>query len=118
MDAILVIDRFGVPLVFYHDMEYIGDLGLRYDLYRGAPPIRIHHVNLGLKTNDLEEGIKYYVGDLGFILTEYFLGLDGSKQIAWLTGGYIHSLHEVAIAKASEAAFTTSHTMYMSSEIS
>ncbi|MEM0439779.1 MAG: 3,4-dihydroxyphenylacetate 2,3-dioxygenase [Sulfolobales archaeon] len=104
-DALLVIDMFGVPMLFYYDMEYTGDLGLKFHVYKGAPPVRIHHVNLGLKTQDLEEGLRYYTEDLGFILAEYFLGPDGSKQIAWLTGRYIHSSHEVAIAKAGDAAF-------------
>jgi len=104
-EALLVIDKFGVPLVLYYDIEYIGDLGLKFYSYRGAPPVRLHHVNLGLRVKDLDEGIKHYVEDLNFILAEYFLGPDGSKQIAWLTTHYTHNSHEVAIAKADQAAF-------------
>jgi len=104
-DALMIIDKFGIPMVLHYDIEYVGDLGLKFHMYRGAPPIRLHHVNLGLKLKDLDEGIRYYVEDLGFILTEYFLGPEGSKQIAWLSTRYTHSSHEVAIAKAEHAAF-------------
>jgi len=104
-DAIMVVDMFGVPIVLHYDIEYTGDLGLRFSEYRGAPPVRLHHVNLGLVAKSLEDGIKYYIEDLGFILTEYFLGPDGSKQIAWLSSRYAHNSHEVAIARAERAAF-------------
>ncbi|HWQ16370.1 MAG TPA: 3,4-dihydroxyphenylacetate 2,3-dioxygenase [Sulfolobales archaeon] len=98
-DAIAVEDPYGFPLVFYYDMEYTGDLGLKYSQYRGAPPVRLSHVNISLPVRDLDEALKYYIKDLGFILTEYFLGEDGSKHAAWVTSYYKHDSHDVALGK-------------------
>jgi len=98
-DAIAVEDPYGFPLVFYHDMEQTGDLGLKYSLYRGAPPVRLSHVNISLPVRDLDQALKYYLEDLGFILTEYFIGDDGSKQAAWVTSYYKHDSHDLALGK-------------------
>jgi catechol 2,3-dioxygenase len=98
-DAIAVEDPYGFPLVFYHDMEQTGDLGLKYSLYRGAPPVRLSHVNISLPVRDLDQALKYYLEDLGFILTEYFIGEDGSKQAAWVTSYYKHDSHDLALGK-------------------
>lgn len=99
-DAIAVEDPFGFPVVLYHRMEHTGDLGLRFSLHRGAPPVRLAHVNIALPTDDLWKGIRYYTEDLGMILTEYFLGEDGAPQAAWVTSHYKHDSHDVALGRA------------------
>jgi len=95
-DAIFAVDPSGLPLVFYYDMEYVGDLRLKFHLHRGIPPVRLAHVNVVVK--DLSVATKFYVDVLRFMETEYFLNERGEKFVTWLT--MQGNSHELAITQA------------------
>jgi catechol 2,3-dioxygenase len=78
-DAIFAADPSSLPLVFYYDMEYVGDLRLKFHLHRGIPPVRLAHVNVVIK--DLSVATKFYVDVLRFMETEYFLNERGDKFV-------------------------------------
>ncbi|MEM0065126.1 MAG: 3,4-dihydroxyphenylacetate 2,3-dioxygenase [Metallosphaera sp.] len=96
-DALLFEDPQGLPILLYHDMEYVGDMRLRFHEYKGSTPVRMDHVNVMVR--DLEAEIQFYAKVFGFTETEYFLDKDNRKTVSWMTK--IGHSHEIAIAKAS-----------------
>ncbi|RFA96225.1 3,4-dihydroxyphenylacetate 2,3-dioxygenase [Pyrobaculum aerophilum] len=108
-DAIAFIDPGGVPVVVYYDMEYVGDLRLKYHLHKGVAPARLAHVNITVK--DLEPSYKFYVDYLGFKETEYFLDENNQKFVVWLT--MKGDSHELAINKAPSGPALHHFTYYV-----
>ena len=45
-DGLLFETPQGIPLYLYYDMEYVGDLRMKFFLHRGVSPVRLAHVNL------------------------------------------------------------------------
>lgn len=54
-DSILLESPGGVPLLFYKDMEYVGDLRLKFYLHRGVSPVKLAHVNYVVGNLEREE---------------------------------------------------------------
>ena len=86
-----VRDPWGVPLEFYARMERLPAIHQRYDLYKGAKPLRIDHFNLF--SPDVQGAVNFY-NQLGFRMTEY-TDDDASGRIwaAWMhRKGNVHDL--------------------------
>ncbi|ABP95930.1 MULTISPECIES: 3,4-dihydroxyphenylacetate 2,3-dioxygenase [Metallosphaera] len=96
-EAILFEDPQGLPILLYHDMEYVGDRRLKFHEYRGVTPVRIDHINFMVRDLDVE--VEFYTKVFGFTETETFLDRDGKKMVSWMTK--IGHSHEIAIARSS-----------------
>ncbi len=108
-DAVIFEDPEGMPILLYFDMEQVGDLRLKFHMYRGLPPVRLAHVNFVV--NDLEREAKFYMDAFGFMETEYFLDENGQKFVTWLTRK--GDSHEVAIAKGRRGPAMHHFTFYV-----
>ena len=75
--ALRVHDPLGFPLEFFYEMEQVERLLQRYDLHRGAPIMRIDHVNLHVP--DVERGVRASGRQLGFRCSEY-ISTDGLRR--------------------------------------
>lgn len=62
-------DPMGMPLEFYFSMEQIDRSLQRYAEYAGVQPMRIDHFNCF--TPNVQASHDFYVGELGFRVTEY-----------------------------------------------
>jgi catechol 2,3-dioxygenase len=79
-------------------MEYVGDFRLKFHEYRGAPLVRLSHVNIIVK--NLEREIEFFSKLLGLYETEEFIDENGNRNVVWLSKlGYSH---ELAIAKSNK----------------
>ncbi|BDC18280.1 3,4-dihydroxyphenylacetate 2,3-dioxygenase [Acidianus sp. HS-5] len=87
----------GIPLFLYYDMEYVGDLRMKFFMHRGVSPVRLAHVNLIVR--DLESEVKFFKEVLGYYETEWFLDDKGEKQVVWLTRR--GDSHEIAISSST-----------------
>ncbi|BCU71553.1 3,4-dihydroxyphenylacetate 2,3-dioxygenase [Stygiolobus caldivivus] len=85
----------GIPIYLYYDMEYVGDLRMKFFMHRGVSPVRLAHVNLIVK--DLESEVKFMKEALGYYETEWFLDQNGERSVIWLTRR--GDSHEIAISK-------------------
>lgn len=97
-DAILFESPEGMPFLLYYNMEYVGDMRLKYYLHRGVSPVRLAHVNYMVK--DTETEVKFLKEFMGYYETEWYLGKEGTRDVIWLTRR--GDSHEVAIAKSSK----------------
>jgi 3,4-dihydroxyphenylacetate 2,3-dioxygenase len=87
-------DPFGYPLEFFHEMEQFETQLQRFDLHRGAPILRLDHVNL--HTPHPEDAFRFWLG-LGFRCSEY-ISTDGPDER--ITGAWLlrkPSVHDVAL---------------------
>ena len=105
-----VRDPWGVPLEFYAKMERLPPIHQRYDLCKGARPLRIDHFNMF--SPDVAGAADFY-NQLGFRMTEYTEDQEsGRLWAAWmhrkgnvhdlaLTNGFGPRLHHAAFWTAS-----------------
>jgi len=87
-------DPFGYPLEFFHAMTHCDTQLQRFDLHRGAPILRLDHLNL--HTPRLEEAFAFWAA-LGFRCSEY-ISTDGEGER--MTGAWLlrkPSVHDVAL---------------------
>ncbi|AWR98513.1 3,4-dihydroxyphenylacetate 2,3-dioxygenase [Metallosphaera hakonensis] len=105
--ALLTESPGGIPLLFYEDMEYVGDMRLKFHLHKGVSPVRLAHVNFLVK--DLAREEKFF-RELGFIETEHFLDNTGRKTVSWLTRR--GNSHEIAVAESSRNVPGFHHETY------
>lgn len=95
--AIRVQDPTGFPVEFYYEMKEVGSMLQRFHLYRGARPMRIDHVNC--QTPNVALGHDFYVNQLGFKVSEYTVGRDGSLWGSWLFRK--QNVHDIAIMRGT-----------------
>ncbi|ARM75518.1 3,4-dihydroxyphenylacetate 2,3-dioxygenase [Acidianus manzaensis] len=103
----------GIPFLIYYDMEYVGDLRMKFHLHKGVSPIRLAHVNY--MVNDIESEVKFLKEFMGYYETEYFLGKEGKRDVVWLTKR--GDSHEVAIAKGEKNTPGYHHQTYYVHEL-
>ena len=92
--ALRVWDPFGYPLEFFHQMEQAETQLQRFDLHRGAPILRLDHLNL--HTPRIEDAFRFWTG-LGFRCSEY-ISTDGPDER--ITGAWLlrkPTVHDVAL---------------------
>jgi len=93
--ALRIQDPLGFPVEFYHEVERVERWLQRFHLYRGAQVMRIDHVNL--HTPDVQAGQDWYMGALGFMVSEYTETEDQPPRL-WAT--WLHrkqNVHDVAL---------------------
>jgi catechol 2,3-dioxygenase len=93
--ALRIQDPLGFPVEFYHQVERVERWLQRFHLYRGAQVMRIDHVNL--HTPDVQAGRDWYMGALGFMVSEYTETEDQPPRL-WAT--WLHrkqNVHDVAL---------------------
>jgi 3,4-dihydroxyphenylacetate 2,3-dioxygenase len=91
--ALRLQDPSGLPLEFYHQMDAAERLLQRFDLYRGAHPMRLDHFNC--QVHDVPPAHDFYIRELGFRLTEYTETEEPEPRLwaAWLhRKGNVHDL--------------------------
>ena len=92
--ALRVWDPLGYPLEFFHQMEQAETQLQRFDLHRGAPILRLDHLNL--HTPRIEDAFRFWTG-LGFRCSEY-ISTDGPDER--ITGAWLlrkPTVHDVAL---------------------
>ncbi len=86
---------FGYPLEFYSEMTLFETRHQRFDLHRGAPILRLDHINL--HEPRVEESVVFWQR-LGFVLTEYISTDD--PQTERITGAWLRRkpmVHDIAL---------------------
>jgi catechol 2,3-dioxygenase len=91
-EAVRVQDPLGFPVEFYAAMAPAERLLRRFDLYRGAMPMRLDHFNLHVP--DAAAADRYYRQELGFRCSEY-TDADGAIWASWLHRK--DNVHDVAV---------------------
>ena len=95
--TLLTSDNLGMPLEFYHRMKLLPSIHQKYNLYRGAKPLRIDHVNCF--SSNVDASVAFY-NDFGFRVTEYTED-EKSKRLwaAWMhrKGG----VHDIAFTNGN-----------------
>src|SRR3954447_24157230 len=105
-DSVRVEDPLGFPYEFFHEVDHVERLHMRYDLYSAGELVRLDHFNQ--VTPDVPRGRKY-LEDLGFRVTEDIKDAEGTTYAAWmqrkgtvhdtaLTGGNGPRMHHVAFS--------------------
>ena len=92
--ALRVWDPLSYPLEFFHQMEQAETQLQRFDLHRGAPILRLDHLNL--HTPRIEDAFRFWTG-LGFRCSEY-ISTDGPEER--ITGAWLlrkPTVHDVAL---------------------
>ncbi|MEM0373988.1 MAG: 3,4-dihydroxyphenylacetate 2,3-dioxygenase [Sulfolobaceae archaeon] len=107
-EAILVESPSGIPMLFYYDMEYVGDLRMKFYVHRGVSPIRLAHVNYVVE--DLEKESNFLKNVLGYYETERFLDKDGNPMVLWFTRR--GDSHEVAVSQHKNKSPGYHHQSY------
>ena len=92
--AVRVLDPLGFTIEFFHEMSRAERLLQRFDLQRGAQPMRIDHLNI--QVPDVQRGFEHW-SSLGFQLTEYIAEDDEQDTLvaAWLRRK--PTVHDVAL---------------------
>ena len=92
--AVRVLDPLGFTIEFFHEMSRTERLLQRYDLQRGAQPMRIDHLNI--QVADVQRAFDHWTS-LGFLLTEYIAEDDEDDTLvaAWLRRK--PTVHDVAL---------------------
>jgi catechol 2,3-dioxygenase len=92
--AVRVFDPLGFTIEFFHEMSRTERLLQRYDLQRGAQPMRIDHLNI--QVADVQRAYEHWLS-LGFLLTEYIAEDDEADTLvaAWLRRK--PTVHDVAL---------------------
>src|SRR5438094_782888 len=80
--AVRVLDPLGFTIEFFHEMSRTERLLQRFDLQRGAQPMRIDHLNI--QVPDVQRAFDHWTS-LGFLLTEYIAEDDEEDTLvaAW-----------------------------------
>jgi 3,4-dihydroxyphenylacetate 2,3-dioxygenase len=89
-------DPFGYPLEFFCEMGLVETKLQRFDLHRGAPILRLDHVNL--HTPFMNEAFTFWKS-LGFRCSEY-ISTDDRPEEEQLTGAWLlrkPSVHDIAL---------------------
>jgi len=89
-------DPWGWPLEFVFELEQVQPSHQRYDLQRGAPLLRLDHLNL--HAPQVEESLRFWLG-LGFRCTEY-ISTDDPGELERITGAWLarkQTVHDVAL---------------------
>jgi catechol 2,3-dioxygenase len=89
-------DPFGYPLEFFAEMGLVETQHQRFDLHRGAPLLRLDHVNF--HTPRMNEAFTFWKS-LGFRCSEY-ISTDDPPAAEQLTGAWLFrkpSVHDVAL---------------------
>jgi len=87
-------DPFGYPLEFFYEIAVVDPQHQRFDLHRGAPLLRLDHINLHVPK--VEDAFRFWAG-LGFRCSEYISTEGDNEQ---LTGAWLlrkPSVHDVAL---------------------
>ncbi|MGH2875745.1 MAG: 3,4-dihydroxyphenylacetate 2,3-dioxygenase [Solirubrobacteraceae bacterium] len=87
-------DPFGYPLQFFYEMDQFETQAQRFDLHRGAPILRLDHLNL--HEPRVEQAVAFWQS-LGLTLTEY-ISTDGPEER--ITGAWLRrkpAVHDVAL---------------------
>lgn len=93
--ALRVQDPLGFPVEFFHSIDPAERLLQRFDLYRGAFPMRVDHVNLFVP--DVQAAHDWYTAELGFRCSEY-TETAGQPPRVWAS--WVHrkqNVHDVAL---------------------
>ncbi|MFP3205462.1 MAG: 3,4-dihydroxyphenylacetate 2,3-dioxygenase [Metallosphaera yellowstonensis] len=106
--AILLESPGGLPILLYRDMEYVGDIRLKFHLHRGVSPVKLAHVNVMVK--DLERETNFFKETFGFYETEYFLDEEGARGVVWMTRR--GNSHEIAMARSNNRVPGFHHETY------
>lgn len=95
--TLLSCDPMGMPLEFYFKMEQVERSLQHYGDYKGVQPMRIDHFNCF--TPDVQASHDFYVGELGFHVTEY-TETDDDREQQELWAIWMHrkgNVHDVAL---------------------
>jgi len=93
--AIRVMDPLGFPMEFFFAMDDVERHLQRFDLYRGAHPMRLDHMNLFVP--NVQAAHDWYTKELGFRCSEYTETEEKEPRV-WAT--WLHrkdSVHDVAL---------------------
>jgi catechol 2,3-dioxygenase len=93
--AIRAWDPFGYPLEFFCEMEQFQTQAQRFDLHRGAPILRLDHINL--HEPRVEQAVRFWQ-ELGFVVTEYISTDDPDAER--MTGAWLRrkpTVHDLAL---------------------
>ena len=85
----------GYPLEFFHEMSQFDPQAQRFDLHRGAPILRMDHINL--HEPRAEQSVAFWQR-LGFVMTEYISTDEPATER--LTGAWLRrkpTVHDVAL---------------------
>lgn len=95
--TLLTCDPMGMPLEFYFEMEKVERRLQHYGDYSGVQPMRIDHFNCF--TPSVQKSHDFYVGELGFRVTEYTETDDPDLEQQELWAIWMHrkgNVHDVA----------------------
>jgi catechol 2,3-dioxygenase len=88
-------DPFGNPLEFFYEMAQFETQAQRFDLHRGAPILRLDHINL--HEPRVEQAVAFWQ-ELGFVVTEYISTDDPASER--VTGAWLRrkpTVHDLAL---------------------
>jgi catechol 2,3-dioxygenase len=91
------VDPQGMPIEFYHHMDRLPSIHQRYNLYRGARPLRIDHCNCF--SDDVDAAVEFY-NAIGFRLTEY----TATEETDLLWAAWLHrkgGVHDIAFTNGA-----------------
>lgn len=94
-------DPMGMPLEFYYSMDQVDRSLQRYAEYQGVQPMRIDHFNCF--TPDVQASHDFYVGELGFRVTEY-TETDDDREQQELWAVWMHrkgNVHDMALTNGT-----------------
>jgi len=94
-------DPMGMPLEFYFSMTQIDRSLQRYAEYKGVQPMRIDHFNCF--TPNVQTSHDFYVGELGFRVTEY-TETDDDREQQDLWAVWMHrkgNVHDMALTNGT-----------------
>lgn len=94
-------DPLGMPLEFYFSMDLVDRSLQRYAEYTGVQPMRIDHFNCF--TPDVQASHDFYVGELGFHVTEY-TETDDDREQQDLWAVWMHrkgNVHDMALTNGT-----------------
>ncbi len=94
-------DPMGMPLEFYFSMTQVDRSLQRYAEYKGVQPMRIDHFNCF--TPDVQASHDFYVGELGFRVTE-FTETDDDREEQELWAIWMHrkgNVHDMALTNGT-----------------
>jgi catechol 2,3-dioxygenase len=109
-EALRVVTPEGHAIEFVHELEEISPydddgrlrLPMRYThVSRGVPPARLDHVSLRVPA--VPTSLPYWVGELGFSVSEFWLNDEDEPHIAWVRR--TTTTHDVALGTNGDAAF-------------
>ncbi len=95
-------DPMGMPLEFYYSMQQVERSLQKYNQYQGVHPMRIDHFNCF--TPDVQASHDFYVGELGFRVTEYTETDDENREAQDLWAIWMHrkgTVHDLALTNGT-----------------